>query len=194
MVPTEAAMRIQQAWRVFVRESRHVVEECMEIARRLGNPVHDWNDFLNYQANGRIVVQINGDPASPFLGHSRFIVDGMFWELLLNTRTILEPLVGDNFARHAIRRDGAKVNYAGISCGREHMLRCFNFKRKIGRLMAVDRVLVLADVYTPYFKPLFLDEVRRFTTGPYTYGLQYNCHTLVRNVLLRMERVVISNR
>ena len=193
MIPSEAAMRIQRAWRVFARESRHVVEECMAIAGRLGTRVHDWDDFQRYQANGRIVVQINGDAASPFLGHSRFIVNGMFWELLLNTRSILEPLVGDNFARYESRRDTNSVTYAGISCGREHMLRCVNFKRKIARLMAADRVLVLDDAHTPYFKPFFLAEVTRFTSGPYSYGLHYNCHTLIRNVLLRMEKVAMSN-
>lgn len=190
MNETEAARVIQQTWRAFAMDRRQVADEARTIARQIGHPVACLDDYYLYQADGKIMVQINGRADDPTVGHSCFIVDYAFWHLIVGNRQLIGPLVEGAFSRFPLAQGAHAGEYAGISCnGFDVVMDDYRYLGKINLMIGKEALFVIDADCTQHFQPAFHAERVHFVAAPYAYGLHYNCNTLVRNVLRRMMRL-----
>lgn len=194
MNETQAAISIQKAWRSFASDRRNVVSESRGIALRIGHRIRGWHDFYRYQRQNRIVLVFNGNAENPMVGHSYFALQNVLWSLVLGPRREISARVAGAFSRYPVGADRPHAGeFAGIVSGRESVPDMTIFREKIEYLGTKGNLFVLDAIYTRFFRQAFYAEVGQFTAMPYSYGLHYNCNTLVRNVLRRLVQLAAES-
>jgi hypothetical protein len=192
-----AATGIQRAWRDFAAERKKIPEATRAMAASMGKPLTSVDEFLHHMKEGSIVVQANGDPGMPVRGHSVIYKDNLRYELLQ-----IDPAMGhpSTSSRYGISKEIAQyvntVNETHVIKPGTHSFidTSFAFKAPEGmeRLVAKGRMFALDPRYSTHFDAAYKAEVKSFIEAPYSYGIHYNCNTLVYGVVRRTRRLAAA--
>jgi hypothetical protein len=163
----------------------------------MGVPLSDTEEYFDFLDEGRVLVQVNGDPGEPVKGHSRFYFKYTAYELMFSP-TGREP--AEAFSRYGLSAQAAQ--FLNVTTGRHgdhHGEHGAIFKVKVdedtapgsvAHLITKGRLFALHERYSNNFEMACQRETMGFGAAPYSYGLHYNCNTFVYNVLRRLRQSI----
>lgn len=163
----------------------------------MGDPVNDEASFEALRARpDDVLVIVHGAPERPLLDgqHSLFIARGLYCELQL-----LDPAGVDKLrtrglptfaSRHPMAYPGSarpRMMFAHLS----HHLGVNALRMGVAFddfTQAQAAIVRLRPEFVIHFDAAVLAERQGFAALPYSFGVSYNCHTFVLNVLRRLLR------
>ena len=158
----------------------------------MGEHVKTVNEFFEHFASGRVVVQAHADSDDYRRGHSSFYYRNGTYEMLKGDDSSVSTRYKAKYARFHYPGCGTTPNLrsyiAHVHIPEEH--REFwrdAYEGKMRHMIDVRRHLfVLNQRYSEQFTRAFEQERFSFIHQPQSYGLRYNCHRFVVEVLKRL--------
>jgi hypothetical protein len=192
-VRNESARRIQRTWRAFATDRRYVTEDSRVLASRIANPVISESAYYKTLSNKGVLFYLNGAPGDPLSRHSAFIFDNALWHLTIGVKSKMAARGDCSFSRYPIAHRPRRDLYSAICCKDTWASKDPDHPAKMMYLVRKGIFFALREQYVPLFLPAFHAEREQFMASPLSYGLHYNCNTLIRNVLRRILQFAIRS-
>ena len=194
---------IKKAWRNCRDHHMQKMQSIQSLATTLGKKATSYKEILSSYEEGDIIVQISLDD-DPLLGHSAFyLANETVLSLFFVGKTKVDSYEDDESrkqccSKYSLKKEDYKhretlnqkfnkeeylYSWIGITEAGNHGITCEGRTR---RLLAKGCFFIIKHRHTKELKNAMDLERERFVKLPYSYGIQYNCHTYIYNCLKRV--------
>ncbi|WP_039058442.1 hypothetical protein [Enterobacter sp. Bisph1] len=199
-----AAFIIQDKWDRFLEDRMTVGFSLYRLANATGKKIESHGDAVQYLEHNKILVQVITDNDNFLNQHSCFFQKGYKRShlRLLGVSSNVEdrPQYYSKYAINEKHNPGfnlltsppGQAKHAVIVI-KEPLPYTVDHDAPLKGLIRSKALFLLDDKYTHLFDIAFKIECIHFKHYPYSFGVFYNCHIFVRNVLRRLQNMVDSN-
>ncbi|MGY4730746.1 hypothetical protein [Burkholderia pyrrocinia] len=181
---------IQRKWKEFIGGRKKVVGDLLEMLPLMGGRIEKSSDFRLHMANGRIVVQMNGNADNPLAKHSAIYYKNASYELVLGDAPDNNTLAFSKYGLSESSVSHARKNIPWLEVGYRSMIdRGYPDHSKVAHLVDKGRIFVLHEEYSPYFAQACEQATKQLRDSPYSYGIHYNCHVFVQHFLKNLHDI-----
>ncbi|WP_116138741.1 RHS repeat-associated core domain-containing protein [Trinickia diaoshuihuensis] len=166
-------------WHGLVETSVERIATLNEVLPLMGKRVKTVDEFFDHFESGRVVVQANTRPGIVESGHSVLYFNKGQYELMRDAEGSIDSAYQAKYSKGGYRN----YIYSRIPSSAEYPRYRSLLSEKVQYMINKRVLFVLNEKYSPHFMAAFEAERRAFTKLPYSYGMRYNCHRFVFEIL-----------